>query len=208
MALIHQATLNPSKIELLGGWLPGRAWSGGAGEVRPVGAYRFDDPAGEVGIETLLLQTGTGAVLHVPLTYRAAPVAEADEHLIGTLEHSVLGRRWVYDGCGDPVWATALATAVLTGGTQVEELVQQAGTGDLVPREASATVTGSGTGGTPVGEIVAVTGRDEGAATVVRAGRLELVLVRVVGTDLPEMATLTGRWTDGGPAVLAGVRPI
>ena len=46
-----------------------------------------------------------GSVLHVPVTYRAAPVAGADEHLIGTMEHSVLGRRWAYDGCADPVFA-------------------------------------------------------------------------------------------------------
>jgi hypothetical protein len=208
MALIHRATLAPTKLELLTGWLPSRSWSGGPGEVASLGAYRFDDPAGAVGIESMILRTAAGSVLHVPMTYRGAPLAGAEEYLIGTIEHSVLGRRWVYDGCGDPVWATALATAVLTGGTQVEELVAAGDGAEPTPRPSSATVVGSGTPGTLVGEIVAVTGRDEGPTTVVRAGRLELVVVRVVGTELPEMATLTGQWSEGGPAVLAGVRPI
>jgi len=34
---------------------------------------------------------------------------------------------WVYDGCGDPVWATALATTMLTGGTQAGEFVDMGG---------------------------------------------------------------------------------
>lgn len=37
-----------------------------------LGAYPFDDPDGEVAIETHLLAAGT-TVLQVPVTYRAAP---------------------------------------------------------------------------------------------------------------------------------------
>ena len=33
-----------------------------------------------------------------------------DEYLIGTTEHSVLGKRWVYDGCADPVAVSAILT--------------------------------------------------------------------------------------------------
>jgi Maltokinase N-terminal cap domain len=89
---------------LLSAWLPGRLWFTGRAEVQPPGAYRFDDPAGEVGIEAILLQAADGSVLHAPLTYRRAPLDGAQDYLIGTTEHSVLGRRWVYDGCGDPIW--------------------------------------------------------------------------------------------------------
>ena len=109
MAILYQATLNPSKLNLLNAWLPSRPWSSGVTDTQSVGAYRFDDPAGEVGMEAFLLKAGDGSVLHVPLTYRGAPLAGAEEFLIATTEHSVLGRRWVYDGCGDPLWATALA---------------------------------------------------------------------------------------------------
>ncbi len=211
MALIHDATLKPEKLELLRPWLPGRSWypGGPVGDVRKLGAYRFDDPAGEVGVEAFLLHaTGEAGdvVLHVPMTYRGAPLPGAEAGLIGTMEHSVLGTRWVYDACADPVWAAVCAAAVLTGGTQAEELVDAGGR--LEPRTPSASVQGSGTPGTPVPGVHTVSWHDEGGTTVVTAGAFELVVARVVGADASAGAgTLTGRWRGGGgPAVLAGVR--
>ncbi|MBC2934725.1 CG0192-related protein [Nocardioides sp. zg-1228] len=206
MALIHKATLNPTKLQLLASWLPRQTWVTDVTDLEQVGAYRFDDPAGVVGIEALLLQSRDGSVFHVPLTYRGAPLVGAEEFLIGTTEHSVLGTRWVYDGCGDPVWATALATAVLTGGTQAEELVDMEGR--LQPRAATAEVRGSGNQGTPVAEVEAVNCREEGSTTVVRTEQFDLVVVRVIGTEVAVQQTLTGSWAQHGPAVLAGVRPI
>ncbi len=202
MAVLHRATLTPSKLDLLTPWLAGRQWAAGAGAVEQLGAYRFDDPAGEVGIETFLLGTSDGRVLHVPVTYRAAPVEGADEHLVGTLQHSVLGPRWVYDGCADPVWAQQLVTVVLTGGTQVALFID----GRPDPRPPTATVQGSGAAGTPVEEVTTVSVRDDAGTTVVRAGTHEILLARVVGADVAATHTLTGRWTGGGPATLAGVR--
>ena len=200
MALLHRATLSPSKLELLAAWLPSRSWSGG-GDVRQLGAYRFDDPAGQVGLEAFLLARPDGRVLHVPLSYRGEPLAGAEEHLVGLTRHSVLGQRWVYDGCGDPVWASALATALLAGGRQAEEHV--AGEG---PRTPSATVRGSGSAGAPVPAIRTVTCTDEGPVTIVRTDALDLVVVRAVGTDVTSPHTLTGEWAAGGPAALAAVR--
>lgn len=60
MAIIYNATLNPSKLDLLNAWLPSRPWFTGVADVQRVGAYRFDDPAGEVGIEAFLLQASDG----------------------------------------------------------------------------------------------------------------------------------------------------
>jgi maltokinase-like protein len=205
MALIYHATLTPTKLELLASWLPSRSWFTGDTDLESVGSYRFDDPDDVVGIETLLVRAGDGPVLQVPLTYRGTPLAGADSHLVGTTEHSVLGGRWVYDGCADPVWATAFATAVLAGGTQAEQFVDVGGR--LEPRQPTATVTGSGTAGTPVPAIDAVSCRDEGPTTLVRAGEVELLVARVVGTDVQAAQTLTGSWAQGGPVVLAGVRP-
>ncbi len=206
MALIHRATLNPTKLELVTAWLPSRPWFTAEPSLEQVGSYRFDDPAGEVGIETLLVRSGDGCVHQVPLTYRAAPLDGAEERLVGILEHSVLGTRWVYDGCGDPVWAAATATAVLTGGTQAEELVET--DGRLEPRATTATVRGSGEPGTPVPAVDAVSCRDEERTTVVRSEHLELAVARVLGAEVPGTHTLTGTWTTGGPAVLAAVRPV
>lgn len=53
----HQS--RPSKLELLAGWLPNQPWlDRDAGDLRRVAAYRFVDPDGEVGTETLLVASG------------------------------------------------------------------------------------------------------------------------------------------------------
>ncbi len=205
MALLYDATLTPSKMTLVRGWLSERTWFEGEGKVSKLGAYRFDDPDGEVGMEAFLVQAAKGPVLHVPMTYRGSPLTGADEFLIGTTEHSVLGTRWVYDACGDPVWASALASTVLTGGTEAEQVIEEEGERVLHP--SSARVRGSGSAGEPPPVLDAVAPRDAGATTVVRAGDLELVVVRVCGAEVATPYTLTGRW-DGGEAVLAGVRRV
>jgi hypothetical protein len=204
MAVLHKATLSPTKLDLLRAWLPSRPWFDGAGELQQVGAYRFDDPAGEVGIEALLVRSGDGPVFHVPLTYRDAPLSGAEAFLVGTAEHSVLGKRWVYDGCGDPVAVAALATAMLGGGTQAEEYVDLGGR--LEPRVPTATVVGSGSGPVPAMDIHDIRCHDDGPTTVVRTTTMEVVVARVVGADIAAAETLTGRWDEGGPAVLAGLR--
>ncbi|MFF5854590.1 1,4-alpha-glucan branching protein [Streptomyces sp. NPDC012751] len=108
MAVIHRTTLKPTKLELLTGWLPTRPWyrGGPAPVLEKSGGFRLDDPAGAVGIEFLVVtdtaDPGRTAYL-VPLTYRGAPLEGAGHALVGTMEHGVLGRRWVYDGCHDPV---------------------------------------------------------------------------------------------------------
>src|SRR4051794_16071626 len=112
MATLHQAQIRPSKLELTTSWLPGQPWApGGEGAPEQIGAFRFDDPDGEVGVETHLLRSA-GILLQVPLTYRGAPLQNGEPWLVGTMEHSALGRRWVYDGCGDPVYVTTLAAVV------------------------------------------------------------------------------------------------
>src|SRR5690606_20630830 len=88
--------------------------------------------------------TAGGDEIHVPVTYRGAPLADAEQWLIGTTEHSVLGTRWVYDACGDPVYAQMLASTILSGGTEAELFVEE--NGQQTRREGTAQVRGSGTG--------------------------------------------------------------
>lgn len=204
MALLHKATLTPTKLQLLGRWLPGRTWFGGGIELERIASYRFDDPSGEVGLEGLMVGTPDGPVLHVPLTYRAAPLADAEEYLVGTAEHSVLGTRWVYDGCGDPVWVRALATTIATGGRQAEEFVEIDGRREA--RTPTMTVAGSGTVDSPIGEVDVVGSHDEGPTTIVNAAAVQLVVVRVVGSEVDAPHTLTGVWSGADPTVLAGLR--
>ena len=118
MALIHHTTLKPTKVELLAGWLPTRPWYRG-GPQAPVleksGGFRLDDPAGEVGIEFLVATDTSGperTAYLVPLTYRGAPLEGAEHALVGTMEHGVLGKRWAYDGCHDPVLVTELLSLI------------------------------------------------------------------------------------------------
>lgn len=203
MAYIHLAQLTPSKIEMLAGWVPDRPWLGDTdvSTVEAVGAFRFDDPADEVGIETHVLRTADGKFLHVPLTYRGTPLAGAESSLLGTMEHSVLGERWVYDGCGDPVYATALATAIFTGGSQAE--LEYAPGIDPATRPVTTRVAGSGTAGSPVPIIESVTCWDDGLTTVIRSGGLDIVVVRVVDVPVVDV-TVVDEPIVAGPAARTG----
>jgi hypothetical protein len=197
VALLYQATLTPSKIELLQAWAPHQPWLGdaNASTVEAVGAYRFDDPDGEVGIETHLLRTADGQILQVPVTYRSSPMAGAESSLIATAQHSVLGERWVYDACGDPVYVRALATAALSGGTQAEiELLTDTGREQL---QATTLVSGSGSSDLAIPPIGSVSYVSEGTTTVISASPLELTLLRAIDHELdvrdsPER--LMGKW--------------
>ncbi len=85
MAIIHQATINPTKDQLVEPWLESRPWWDGVAERGPVGTFRFDDPAGEVGMECFLFGSADGSTLFVPLTYRGAALPGAEAHLLGTM---------------------------------------------------------------------------------------------------------------------------
>ena len=180
MAIIYQATLVPSKAEIVASWLPTQPWFDGPADVAtPVAAYRFDDPAGEVGVESLLLDVD-GRLVHVPLTYRSAPLPGAERWLLGTLEHSVLGTRWVYDAQGDPVYRAELTRVVQEGDTQVRMMVE---TPDgPVEREPSIHVRGSGTDGPAAS-------RPDGAR-----GPEDVAVVRFPSpdSDVPATGTLVG----------------
>jgi Maltokinase N-terminal cap domain len=125
MAEIHKTTLSPTKLELLTTWLPDQPWYVGAAkpELTKVGGFRLDDPAGEVGIELIFVtdtSDSTPVTYHVPMSYRGAPLDGAGSALIGSGEHGVLGRRWVYDGERDPVVLAQLA-ALLRGEVQAQQ---------------------------------------------------------------------------------------
>lgn len=126
MAVIHRTDLKPSKLELLTSWLPSRPWyRGGTGTPRlsKAGGFRLDDPRGEVGIEFLVVTDTSGpdpTTYLVPLTYRGAPLDGAGHALVGTMDHGVLGPRWAYDGCHDPVLLDRLA-ALIEGRAQAQD---------------------------------------------------------------------------------------
>jgi maltokinase-like protein len=198
MATLQEAQLRPTKLELLSRWVPTQSWSRGVDTsvLESVGAYRFDDPDGEVGVETHLLRSKDGQIIQVPLTYRARALEGADGSLITTLQHSVLGERWVYDASVDPVFARTLAATILRGGEQAELIY----VGGDVPqkREATTRVRGSGSPTEPVPDINDITFSHTDDVTSIDTGGVTLRVRRVValGTDddLINDATLEGRW--------------
>jgi hypothetical protein len=213
VALIHRtASITPTKLELLASWLPGRPWLVGADVGMPerVQAYRFDDPAEVVGIETLLVRTADGWLVQVPLTYRGAPLDGAEAGLVGTTDHTVLGRRWVYDGCVDPVGMHALATAILTGGHEAGlEVHTDSGVHHEQP---GMRVLGSGTAPAAVPTPDTITCTDGPAGTLVELGAVQLtVRRRLDGPEPPTtgVETLTGTWPGfEQPVLLATARPV
>ncbi|MFI7131986.1 1,4-alpha-glucan branching protein [Nonomuraea sp. NPDC050153] len=194
MAVIHHTSLKPTKLELLTSWLPSRPWyQGGAGEpeLAKAGGFRLDDPQGEVGIEFLVVTDTSGtnpAAYLVPLTYRGAPLDGAEHALVGTMEHGVLGRRWAYDGCHDPVLVAQLP-ALIEGRVQA----QDQNSSDTPDRE----VTRSYLGGGPAPTDFAAVDDHEGTELSAPDGTA-LRLHRVLGpaSVLPPEATghVAGSW--------------
>ena len=203
MGEVHKATLSPSKQEIVAGWLPSRDWARGSAVAEKIAEYRLDDPAGEVGVETILWRLDDGTVVQTPLTYRAAPLAGAEGPLIATTQHSALGERWVYDGCGDPVWASTLATAIATGGQQSQMFFEEDGKRVEIPARMQVRGSGSDASSPTVSAIDDVS--DEGAVTTVRAGDAVLELARVVGTPLGEGAHLSGTVGDSADSTVLAV---
>ncbi|MFD7643913.1 1,4-alpha-glucan branching protein [Kitasatospora sp. NPDC059795] len=146
MAMIHQTTVTPGKLEMLAEWLPKQDWfRPGGGELARAGGFRLDDPAGEVGIEVYVVTDDRAAYL-VPMAYRGAPLEGAPEGaLIGVTEHGVLGTRWFYDAEQDPVAHAQFAE--LLAGRAVPQHQDESDTVDdtvavaAAPEGAAVTVT-------------------------------------------------------------------
>ncbi|MFE2062340.1 1,4-alpha-glucan branching protein [Streptomyces sp. NPDC059467] len=207
MALIHRTTLKPTKVELLAAWLPTRPWYHGsaAPELVKAGGFRLDDPEGEVGIEFMIVTEESGAYL-VPLTYRGAPLDGAGHALVGTMEHGVLGPRWAYDGCHDPV-LTAGLLALIEGRTEA----QAQSITDTPDREVVRSYAGQG----PVPGLGAPVDTDESTEFTVPDAGLVLRLQRVLtpGSTPPDgtVGQVGGAWEqpDGSRAhaLFAALQP-
>jgi Maltokinase N-terminal cap domain len=193
VATIHHTTLTPSKLELLTRWLPRQPWYRGAGTpaLATVGGFRLDDPDGEVGIEIMIVADADGSRYVVPMTYRGAPLDGADDALLGTSEHGVLGRRWVYDAVHDPV-AVAQLLALAAGQVEAQHQdVSDAVDGSVGPAPALP--------GMPVAtHPPSVTDTDTGTSVALQPEGLSLHVIHVVSDQ-------TSRDDDVVGAVLADV---
>ncbi len=205
MALFHLATITPTKAELITQWAPTQAWGPAADvPIDVIGAYRFDDPDGRVGMETHLIAAG-GTVHQVPLTYRDEPLHGADEALIVEMHHSVLGPRWVYDGLHDPRYVLMLAAVAMTG--QGEALGMAVVDGRWFIAPSPVRIHGGGW----TQERVPVDGfhfeEEDETKAVLRNDRFELTVFRRLASGGRPSIGLTATWPEHPePVVLAEVK--
>jgi hypothetical protein len=183
VAKIHPgATLVPHFRDFLPAWVARQPWYLGAGtpSLSPVGYFRFEDPAGEVGIETHLVTDGA-ALYQIPLTYRGAPMRDATPHapepLIASAEHSVLGTRWIYDGVADPVWVDELLRLVQTNGVSAPSSKRGVG-----PAEARGQLLAAG----------------EWSADAVSIGLQRVLVTSPTADDSDAIGLVTGTWHPHG----------
>ena len=205
MALFHRATVNPTKAELITEWAPTQPWGPPAGTtIDVVGAFRFDDPEGRVGMETHLVEAGD-TLLQVPLTYRDSPLDGSASSLVGKMHHSVLGTRWVYDGLADPQFLIMLAGVAMTGQGEALGMAMYDGRWYVAP--ANVRIHGGGW----LQERVPVDGFEVGSedatSVVLQNDRFELTVHRRPVPGPRPTIGLTATW-DGQPraVVLAEVR--
>jgi len=207
MAIVHNTTMSPGKLELLATWLPAQPWFPGSGrepELTKVGGFRLDDPQGAVGIEFMLVADGP-VVYQVPMTYHGRELPGAEGRLIGTSEHGVLGLRWIYDGIRDPVLVAQLV-ALLQG-----EVEAQAQSVSHTP-DPTVTVQPAVSGPLSVISSVVITDEPSGTSLLVDtaspdglpAGELAVRIRRILRPDVGETGdpclSATWRQPDGSQA--------
>jgi Maltokinase N-terminal cap domain len=205
MAIVHRATITPTKAQLIADWAPSQAW-GPPPDVplEVIGAFRFDDPDARVGMETHLVRYGT-TLLQIPLTYRDEPLEGADDAFIVEMQHSALGTRWVYDGLRDPRLVVMLAAVAMTG--QGEALAMAVYDGRWYIAPTNVRIQGGGW----TQERVPVDGfelqHDDASGAVLHNDRFELTVFRRPVQGPRPAIGLTATW-DGQPEpfVLAEVR--
>lgn len=202
MAIVFDAKLVPSKPDLIAAWLPLHSWFQETNPaIEVLGAFRFDDPNGEVGIETHIVRGASGTIYQVPLSYRGNAMADAGRFLVTELEHSVLGHRWVYDAAADPVAVAALVAAITTGQQQVEVFLAD----EETPLPVSVAVQGTGSlERAPQATLIGLETKD--AVTRVQTDSLAIDIFRVISGPQEGSFRLDAQsGFEGTPATLARV---
>jgi len=207
MALLHRATITPGKAELIADWVPTRPWGPPATDpVSVIGAFRFDDPDGRVGMETHLVTAG-GVLFQVPLTYRDEPLDGADDALVTEMQHSALGTRWVYDGLRDPRLVLMLAAVTLTGQGEALGMALHEGRWYTVPSPVRIRGGGGTTERVPVDGFEVTS--DEATGAILRNDRFQLTVHRRPRPDPRPPIALTATWPgQADPVVLAALEAL
>jgi len=205
MARFHRAKITPTKEELIAEWAPTKPWGPSPDvPIEVIGSYRFDDPDGRVGMETHLVAAGD-TVLQIPLTYRDEPLAGADDALIVQMQHSVLGKRWVYDGLRDARLVIMLAAVAMTGQGEALGMAVYDDRWYVAPSNVRIQGGGWNQERVPVDRFELYS--DEATASVLRNDRFDLTVFRRPVPGPRPAIGLTATWDGRRDAVvLAEIR--
>jgi hypothetical protein len=116
--------------------------------------------------------------------------------LLGTMEHSVLGTRYVYDACADPVFVATVLDTIRCGGRQADLLLKRAD-GTEVARGPNAMANGDGVSSVPhhdPGQPVSPT--DQSDRTTIAGPGFEITVMRRL-EEAPQGPALTGSFEGG-----------
>lgn len=200
MGLFHRATITPSKADLITNWVPTQPWCPAgvnSAQIDVVGAFRFDDPENQVGMEVHMVRAGE-ILLQVPLSYRNDPLAGAQDALVAEMEHSALGTRHVYDGTADDRFVTTLAGVAMTGQGEALGMVFHEGRWIIAP--ANVRVQGGGwtQERAAVSEFKVESSDPETGRLVFTNDRFRLQFLRRPATEARPLMGLSATW-DGLP---------
>jgi hypothetical protein len=156
-------------------------------------------------MEVFLADAG-GTVFQVPVTYRDTPLAGGGDALIGEVQHSALGTRWVYDGLRDALLVTMLAGVSMTGQGEALGMVMDDGRWHIAPSPVRIQGGGWGLERVPVDGFELVT--DDADRSVLRNDGFELTVFRRPRPGPRPAIGLTATWGEiEEPIVLATVEP-
>jgi len=203
----HVATNTPPKSELIAPWLPQQSWGPDAEvDIELLGGFHLDDPEGEVGIQVFIVKAAD-SLFQVPLTYRARPLDEADHALLGNMQHSTLGIRYVYDGLADERFVAVLAGVAASGYGQTLGFVHHDDRWHAWPEQVRLHGYGSMAGRVPVDRFAPVASEPD--QVTMRNDALELTVFRCLAErPLPHIG-LAATWPgQSSPVSLAEIEPV
>lgn len=205
MAIFHVATNVPPKLDIIAKWIVDQPWGPGPGEaLELVGSFHVEDPDGEVGMQVHLVQA-SGEIYQVPLTYRAVWSPQMEAAFMSTMEHSVLGTRFVYDGMGDERFVSVFAGVAACGYGQTLGFAQHNGRWEAWPETTTIQGHGRVAGRVLVDgfEPIASAGTDR---VVLRNEQIELTVYRrLVARGTPSIGTTAILPGQPAPVALAEV---
>lgn len=148
-----------------------------------------------------------GSLFQVPVTYRDEPLSKTPESLIGTIEHSVLGLRYVHDGIYDDQFVTVLAGVASAGYGQSLGFAQQDGRWHAWPDQLRLEGTAELPGRPPVDRFAILNDNNDHVA--LQNDHIEMTIYRRLTQETqPNHGLLTTLPDRDAPTTLVEIRSL